>query len=119
MTLSATESVTFGSDLPRIGVDLDPAPLKDIQKQAKILGITLMEQVLFDVGRDPDVDSGEVVPTPSLAAAVLLLAVSCFKAPDAPYGIAAIFDTGGLYVARDHPSYQRLLVGARETFGVA
>ena|SRR6188472_3145847 len=78
-----------------------------------------MEQVLFDVGRDPDVDSGEVAPTPSLAAAVLLLAVSCFKAPDAPYGIAAIFDTGGLYVARDHPSYQRLLVGARETFGVA
>ena len=78
-----------------------------------------IEQVLFDVGRDPDVDSGEVVPTPSLSAAALLLAVSCFKAPDAPYGIAAIFDTGGLYVARDHPSYQRLLVGARETFGVA
>ena len=78
-----------------------------------------IEQVLFDVGRDPDEDSGEVVPTPSLAAAALLLAVSCFKAPDAPYGIAAVFDTGGLYVARDHPSYQRLLVGARETFGVA
>ncbi len=78
-----------------------------------------IEQVLFDVGRDPDVDSGEVLPTPSLAQAALLLAVSCFKAPDAPYGIAAVFDTGGLYVARDHPSYQRLLVGARETFGVA
>ena len=78
-----------------------------------------IEQVLFDVGRDPDEDSGEVVPTASLAAAALLLAVSCFKAPDAPYGIAAVFDTGGLYVARDHPSYQRLLVGARETFGVA
>ena len=78
-----------------------------------------IEQVLFDVGRDPDVDSGEVLPTPSLSAAALLLAVSCFKAPDAPYGIAAVFDTGGLYVARDHPSYQRLLVGARETFGVA
>jgi hypothetical protein len=78
-----------------------------------------IEQVLMDVGRDPDVDSGEVEPTPSLELAALLLAVSCFKAPDAPYGVAAVFDTGGLYVARDHPTYQRLLVGARETFGVA
>jgi hypothetical protein len=78
-----------------------------------------IEQVLFDVGRDPDIDSGEVEPTASLEAAALLLACACFKAPDAPYGVAAVFDTGGLYVARDHPNYQRLLVGARETFGVA
>lgn len=78
-----------------------------------------IEQVLIDVGRDPDEDSGEVVPNASLQAAALLLAVSCFKAPDAPHGIAAIFDTGGLYVARDNPHYQRLLVGQRETFGVS
>jgi len=78
-----------------------------------------IEQVLNDVGRDPEIDSGEVEVTASLSAAALLLAVSCFKAPDAPYGVAAVFDTGGLYVARDHPSYQRLLVGARETFGIA
>lgn len=78
-----------------------------------------IEQVLIDVGRDPDVDSGEVVPNASLQAAALLLAVSCFKAVDAPHGIAAIFDTGGLYVARQNPHYQRLLVGQRETFGVA
>src|SRR6185503_2548589 len=42
MTLSATESVTLGHDLPRIGVDLDPAPLAQTRKQAKLLGITLM-----------------------------------------------------------------------------
>lgn len=77
-----------------------------------------IEQVLLDVGRDPDEDSGEVVPNASLQAAALLLAVSCFKAVDAPHGIAAIFDTGGLYVARQNPHYQRLLVGQRETFGI-
>ena len=78
-----------------------------------------IEQVLLDVGRDPDVDSGEVEVTASLHEAALLLAVACWKAPDAPHGVAAIFDTGGIYVARSNPHYERLIFGARETFGVA
>jgi hypothetical protein len=78
-----------------------------------------VEQVLLDVGRDPDVDSGEVAVTASLHEAALLLAVACWKAPDAPHGVAAIFDTGGIYVARSNPHYERLIFGARETFGVA
>lgn len=78
-----------------------------------------IEQVLLDVGRDPDWDSGEVTVTASLHEAALLLAVACWKAPDAPHGVAAIFDTGGIYVARSNPHYERLIYGARETFGVA
>jgi hypothetical protein len=78
-----------------------------------------IEQVLLDVGRDPDIDSGEVEVTASLHEAALLLAVACWKAPDAPHGVAAIFDTGGIYVARTNPHYERLLFGARESFGVA
>jgi hypothetical protein len=57
--------------------------------------------------------------TDSLAAAALLLAVSVMKAPDAPFGVASTFDTGGIYVARHNPNYTRLLKGNRVRFGVA
>lgn len=52
-------------------------------------------------------------PTASQAEAALLLAVMIYKAPDAPHGIAAVFDTGGLTVAAEHPTYLRLLSGQR------
>lgn len=58
-------------------------------------------------------------PTDSMSAAALLLAVSCYKAPEAPFGVAGIFDTGGIYVARSNPNYWRLLTGQRERFGIA
>ena len=60
-----------------------------------------------------------VTPNNSLAAAALLLAVTVSKAPDAPFGVAAIFDMGGLYVARQNPNYLRLLKGRRLRFGLA
>ena len=52
-------------------------------------------------------------PTASQAEAALLLAVMIYKGPDAPHGIAAVFDTGGITVAAQHPTYLRLLVGQR------
>ena len=57
-------------------------------------------------------------PTSSLAMAALILAVGASKAPDAPYGIAAVFDMGALKVAADHPSYRRLLAGHYHTFSL-
>jgi hypothetical protein len=60
-----------------------------------------------------------VVPNASLSAAALLLATTTAKAPDAPFGVAAVFDMGGIYVARQNPNYQRLLKGRRLRFGVA
>ena len=72
-----------------------------------------IEQVQLDVG-------GEVAdPSASLSQAALLLAVTVTKAPDAPFGVATTFDTGGIYVARHNPNYQRLLHGHRVRFGVA
>jgi hypothetical protein len=56
--------------------------------------------------------------TASLSQAALLLAASAMKAPEAPHGVAAVFDAGGIYVARSNPHYQRLLVGNRQRFGV-
>lgn len=78
-----------------------------------------IEQVIADTGYDPDLDSGTLEITASLQEAALLLAVSCFKATDAPHGVAAVFDIGGIYVARQNPHYDRLLVGNRIRFGMA
>lgn len=64
-------------------------------------------------------DPVEISVTDSLAAAALLLAVTITKAPDAPFGVASTFDTGGIYVARHNPNYQKLLKGHRVRFGVA
>lgn len=78
-----------------------------------------VEQVTNDTGWDADLDSGTLEITASLSQAALLLAVACFKATDAPHGVAAVFDLGGIYVARQNPHYQRLLVGNRLRFGIS
>jgi hypothetical protein len=61
----------------------------------------------------------EVVPSHRQAQAALLLAVTTMKAPDAPFGVAAVFDSGGIYVARQNPNYLKLLHGSRLRFGIA
>lgn len=61
----------------------------------------------------------EITPNYGLASAALLLAVTVMKAPDAPFGVASVFDSGGIYVARQNPNYQKLLKGNRQRFGVA
>lgn len=64
-------------------------------------------------------DPVEIDVNYNLASAALLLAVSVTKAPDAPFGVASTFDTGGIYVARHNPNYDRLLKGNRMRFGIA
>lgn len=78
-----------------------------------------IEQVTLDTGWDSEEDSGTLEVTASLHEAALLLAVACFKAVDAPHGVAAVFDLGGIYVARQNPHYDRLLVGQRVRFPIA
>lgn len=74
---------------------------------------------LVDASPDDESVPVEVDVNHSLAAAALLLAVSVMKAPDAPFGVASTFDTGGIYVARHNPNYTRLLKGNRLRFGIA
>lgn len=59
-----------------------------------------------------------VTPNYSLSNAALILAVMTVKAPDAPFGVAAVFDMGGMKVASEHPTYLRLLAGSRKSFAV-
>lgn len=79
-----------------------------------------IEQVKMDVSGtltefDEDFPAG---PTDSLAIAALILAVAAVKAPDAPHGIAAVFDTGGLRAMQEHPTYQKMLSGHRHSFSL-
>lgn len=74
-------------------------------------------ELIAGSGDDED-DLIEILPDHSLASAALLLAVSVMKAPDAPFGVASTFDTGGIYVARHNPNYTRLLKGHRLRFGI-
>jgi hypothetical protein len=53
-----------------------------------------------------------------LSMAALIQAVMTAKAPDAPYGVAAVFDAGGMRVSSDHPTYQKLLSGYRHSFSL-
>lgn len=64
---------------------------------------------------DPD---PEPTPDAKLSSAALLLAVSTYKAPDAPHGIAGVFDVSAIRVSREHPSYQELIRGRRSDFGI-
>lgn len=58
-------------------------------------------------------------PDARLAQAAIVLAVSCYKAPDAPYGVAGVFDTAAIAVRGEHPTYVELLRGHRSDFGIA
>lgn len=81
-----------------------------------------IDQVKIDCAGTPEAfdDTSEGLEvTNSLSQAALLLAVMVTKAPDAPYGVAAVFDTGGLAVAAQHPTYLRLLTGEQHAFGIA
>jgi len=82
-----------------------------------------IDQVLVDcygAGGPPEADPLiAFIPSASQEAAALLLAVKVTKAPSAPFGVAAVFDAGGIYVAARDPQYKRLLKGQRQSFGVA
>ena len=92
------------------------------------------ELVITDTGRDeasvalledryeaflPSWVMPELVITEALRQAALLMAVTIAKAPEAPYGIAAVYDTGAVAILRNHPTYLKLIKGSRVSFGVA
>ena len=102
----------------RLGINSEEAGVAEDVTSALNAAV---EQVKIDTGADWDEGGSEDPPevTASLSEAALLLTVACYKATDAPHGVAAVFDTGGIYVARQNPHYWRLLTGQRERFGVA
>ena len=61
----------------------------------------------------------EITVTAKLARPALHRAGTVYKGPDAPFGVASVFDTGGIYVARWDPIYQSLIKGGRQRFAIS
>jgi hypothetical protein len=74
---------------------------------------------LVDASPAEDYVPVEIDVTSKLAQAALHRAVTVYKGPEAPFGVAGIFDTGGIYVSRRDPTYMWLIKGHRERFGIA
>ena len=74
---------------------------------------------LVNPSPDDDLEPIEITVTSKLARAALHRAVTVYKGPDAPFGVAGIFDSGGIYVSRYDPIYQWLLKGNRQKFSVS
>lgn len=99
----------------------------DLGALKRALGVTDSSRdadltLALDAAREQtQLDAGIATPAPSasLAQASLVLAVMIMKAPDAPYGIAGVFDQSAVRIAADHPTYQRLLAGQRLKFPIA
>lgn len=110
-TRDADLSAALAAAIEQVGWDLGYLDVEVIEESGEDT-FSLLGAV------DSETDVDEVVPTSSTSQAALILAVMAMKAPDAPYGIAAVFDTGGITVASQHPTYQRMLVGNRISFGI-
>ena len=95
-----------------LGIQSDTSRDEDLQLALDAAS----EQVELDCGH---AIGGIATPTASQAQAALVLAVMVMKAPDAPYGIAGVFDQSAVKIAADHPTYQRLLAGQRARFPIA
>lgn len=101
----------------------------DVARLKRAIGITStdvdqdadLQSALDAAVEQTQLDAGVATPTPSasLSQAALVLAVMVMKAPDAPYGIAGVFDVSAVKIAADHPTYQRLIAGQRARFPIA
>ena len=91
--------------------------------QDAVLQIALdaaIEQVILDAaGTEEHFDEHYPDgPTAKLSMAALIMAVMTAKAPDAPFGVAAVFDMGGMRVSADHPTYLKMLSGNYQSFSL-
>jgi hypothetical protein len=74
---------------------------------------------LVDPSPDDDRVPIEITVNHRIAQATVQLATRAFKGPDAPFGVASTFDTGGIYVARYDPIFDQMLFGNRQRFSVS
>lgn len=112
-------SSALGAAIEQVAVDLGYRAIL-VEQDSGDDTFTLMAGVYDpDLSTEDQPEAEEIEPTYSLSQAALILAVMAVKAPDAPYGVAAVFDLGALRVAANHPTYTRMLTGHRLRFGFA
>lgn len=110
-------SSAVGAAIEQVLVDVGYYDIS-VTQESEPTGPFTATGVLFTADTDDLQPVFEVVPSHSLNQAALILSVMAVKAPDAPYGVAAVFDLGGLQVASQHPTYTRMLTGHRLRFGI-
>lgn len=117
VTTAAKDSIissAVGAAIEQVAVDVGYLEISVSQESSPLGEFTLTATL------DPDESPGpaEIAPSYSLSQAALYLAVMAVKAPDAPYGIAAVFDIGSVRGVAQHPAYLRMLTGQRHAFGL-
>ena len=107
----------LGAAIEGVVTDCGGDPVTVSFSESEPIGVPTV--TLLDPSPADDYEPIEITVNHRVASAALLLAVSVMKAPDAPFGVASTFDTGGIYVARHNPNYIRLIKGNRQRFAVA
>jgi hypothetical protein len=115
----AVITAAVGAAVEQVAVDIGYVSV-DVSEAAGVYTLEAVTPAAASEAAEADEEPTpeEVTPSWSLSQAALILSVQTLKAPEAPYGIAAVFDTGGLRVAAEHPTYQQMLLGERLAFGV-
>jgi hypothetical protein len=111
-------SAALGAAIEQVAVDVGYRSIV-VEQESEPDGPFTLTASIYDTEDEVTLDPEEVIPTFSLQQAALILCVMAVKAPEAPYGIAAAFDLGAVRVASEHPTYQKMLTGHRQRFGVA
>jgi hypothetical protein len=100
----------------RLGITRDDEGLESDIESALGAAIEVVTADCTDSAGDLSFDE-DLLPF-RLREAALLLTTAIYKAPDAPFGVAGIFDTAAIYVAKEHPAYGNLMRGYRRDFGI-
>lgn len=116
----AVITAAVGAAIEQVAADIGYIDIEVSEYQdAFVLDAAIpVHRAYYAVNDEEDPEVLTITPSYSVSQAALILAVQTVKAPDAPYGVAAVFDTGGLRVAAEHPTYQQMLLGERLAFGV-
>lgn len=99
----------------RVGITRDDA---EVEADAQLALDAAIETVSQDCATWLADQDPVGTPDARLASAALVLAVATYKAPDAPFGVAGVFDVSAIRVAREHPNYEPLIRGHRDDFGI-
>jgi len=107
-------TAAVGAAIEQVAVDLGYLQVA-VEETSGVFTLEAVTPAAY--AEDEEATPEEVTPSYSISQAALILSVQVVKAPDQPYGVAAVFDTGGLQIASEHPTYTQMLLGERLSLG--
>jgi len=110
----AVITAAVGAAIEQVAVDIGYLSIDDTEEDGTFTLEGVTPAAFYE---DAESEAAEVTPSYSISQAALILSVQVVEAPDQPYGVAAVFDTGGLQIAAEHPTYTQMLLGERLSLG--